>query len=229
MPCAPRSSVLVASAIAATTFASMVVMAVTATPSHAATCSGYVALTYDDGPNANNTTGLLNDLKSNGLRATLFNIGQSAAANPSLVKAELAAGMWVNNHSYTHGHMKGKGQSSDSSELSRTNSAIQNAGGPKPTIFRPPYGEYDSDLQAAASANGLKLVTWDIDSKDWNGASTSAIVQAAGRLTNGQIILMHDQYSTTRQAIPQIASGLKSRNLCPGMISASTGRAVAPA
>ncbi|MEU4768465.1 cellulose binding domain-containing protein, partial [Actinosynnema sp. NPDC023794] len=41
-------------------------------------------------------------------------------------------------------------------------------------------------------------------------------------------ILMHDGYQTTINAVPQIAANLASRNLCAGMISPSTGRAVAP-
>ena len=166
-------------------------------PAAAASCTGYVALTFDDGPNSGNTTTLLNTLRSAGARATLFNIGQNAAANPSLVQAERAAGMWVQNHSYTHPHMTSLSQSQMSSELSRTQSAIQNAGGGTPTLVRPPYGETNATLQAAASALGLRTVTWDVDSQDWNGASTSAIVQAASRLQNGQIMLMHDQYATT--------------------------------
>jgi peptidoglycan-N-acetylglucosamine deacetylase len=75
---------------------------------------------------------------------------------------------------------------------------------------------------------GLREVLWNVDSQDWNGASTSAIVAANARLTNGQVILMHDWPANTVAAIPQIASGLRSRNLCAGMISTSTGQAVAP-
>jgi len=195
----------------------------------AASCAnGYVGLTYDDGPNPSTTTSLLNTLRSNGLRATMFNTGQNAAANPGLVAAQVSAGMWVANHSYTHPHMLTLSQSAMSSELSRTQTAIRNAGGGTPTIFRPPYGETNATLQSAASALGLRTVTWDVDSQDWNGASTAQIVQAASRLTNGQLILMHDNYQTTIAAIPQIAAGLAQRGLCAGTISPSTGRAVAP-
>jgi endo-1,4-beta-xylanase len=158
----------------------------------------------------------------------MFNTGQNAASNPALVAAQVSAGMWVANHSYTHPHMLTLSSAQMSSELSRTQSAIQSAGGGTPTIFRPPYGETNATLQSAASALGLRTVTWDVDSQDWNGASTAQIVQAASTLTNGQLILMHDQYATTVAAVPQIAAGLRSRGLCAGMISASTGRAVAP-
>ncbi|WP_306210297.1 polysaccharide deacetylase family protein [Actinoplanes sp. RD1] len=190
--------------------------------------NGYVGLTFDDGPNPSNTTTLLNTLRQNNVRATLFNTGQNAAANPSLVAAEAAAGMWIANHSYTHPHMLTLSAANMSSELSRTQSAIQAAGGGTPRIFRPPYGETNATLEAAASALGLRTVTWQVDSQDWNGASTAQIVQAASRLTDGQLILMHDQYATTIAAIPQIVAGLTSRGLCAGMISPTTGRAVAP-
>jgi endo-1,4-beta-xylanase len=200
-----------------------------AAPTALADCAnGYVGLTYDDGPNPGNTNTLLNALRSNGLRATMFNTGQNAAANPSLVAAQVSAGMWVANHSYTHPHMLTLSQAQMSSELSRTQSAIANAGGGTPRLFRPPYGETNSTLQAAASALGLRTLTWDVDSQDWNGASTAAIVQAANSLSNGQVILMHDQYAATVAAIPQIAQNLRNRGLCAGMISPSTGRAVAP-
>ena len=55
-----------------------------------------------------------------------------------------------------------------------------------------------------------------------------AIVAAAGRLTNGQVILMHDWPANTRAAIPRIAQTLAAKGLCSGMISPQTGRAVAP-
>ncbi len=195
----------------------------------AADCSaGYVGLTFDDGPNPSNTTNLLNALKQNGLRATMFNLGQNAQNYPSLVQAQAAAGMWIGNHSYTHPHMTTLSSAQMSSEITRTQQAIQSATGTAPKLFRPPYGETNATLKSVEAQNGLTEVLWSVDSQDWNGASTAQIVAAVGRMQNGDVILMHDQYQTTLQAIPQIAQNLRSRNLCPGMISTSTGRAVAP-
>ncbi|MFF9687929.1 polysaccharide deacetylase family protein [Streptomyces sp. NPDC014623] len=227
----PRLSfrpVITALAVAATAAAAVVTADPTA--SHAATaaaCSGYVGLTFDDGPSSS-TPGLLNALKQNGLRATMFNQGQYAAANPAQVRAQVDAGMWVGNHSYTHPHLTQQSQAQVDSELSRTQQAIANAGGGTPKLFRPPYGETNSTVQSVAAKYGLTQVIWDVDSQDWNGASTDAIVQAAARLTNGQIMLMHDWSANTLAAIPRIAQGLASRGLCAGMISPQTGRAVAP-
>ncbi|MGP4028282.1 polysaccharide deacetylase family protein [Actinomadura sp. 3N407] len=191
-------------------------------------CSGgYVALTFDDGPTGQ-TSALLSALQRNGLRATMFNTGQNAQNNPSLVNAQKNAGMWIANHSWSHPHLTQLPQSQIMSELQRTQQALQQITGTAPRLFRPPYGETNSTVRAVEQQLGLTEVLWDVDSQDWNGASTAQIVQRAGSLQNGQVILMHDGYSTTIAAVPQIAANLKSRNLCAGMISPATGRAVAP-
>ncbi|GLW64021.1 hypothetical protein Arub01_22650 [Actinomadura rubrobrunea] len=223
--CARAVAVLGAGlAVAATT-------AATAGPAaaRAADCpAGYVGLTFDDGPNPANTMTLLNALRANGLRATMFNIGQNAQNNPSLVRAQRDAGMWIGNHSYTHPHLGQMSEAQIQAELQRTQQAVQQATGTAPVLFRPPYGETNGTVAAVARRLGLTQVLWDVDSRDWAGASTQQIVQAASGLQNGQVILMHDQYATTVAAIPQIAANLRSRGLCAGMISPVTGRAVAP-
>ncbi|MBV1853723.1 polysaccharide deacetylase family protein [Catellatospora tritici] len=224
-----RRRALVALTAAATVAAGAVAVLAVASPAAAANCSaGYVALTYDDGPIAGNTTNLLNALTANGVRATFFNIGQKAQANPSLVQAQKNAGMWIGNHSWTHPHLTQLSTAQITSEISQTQQAIQQATGVAPKLFRPPYGETNATLKSIEAQFGLTEVLWSVDSQDWNGASTAQIVQAASTLQNGGVILMHDGYQTTVSAIPQIVANLNSRNLCAGMISTSTGRAVAP-
>ncbi|HWO58716.1 MAG TPA: polysaccharide deacetylase family protein [Umezawaea sp.] len=219
-----KRSLVTGLAVAALAVASTVA----ATPANAAACNGYVGLTFDDGPSSGNTPALLNALRQNGLRATMFNQGNNAAANPAQVRAEAQAGMWIGNHSYSHPHLTQQSQAQVDSEISRTQQAIANAGGGTPRLFRPPYGETNATVRSVAAKYGLTQVIWDVDSQDWNGASTDAIVQANARLTNGQVILMHEWPANTRAAIPRIAQGLASRGLCAGMISPQTGRAVAP-
>ncbi|MGW5722435.1 polysaccharide deacetylase family protein [Amycolatopsis sp. NPDC003865] len=216
-----RKAILAAALLAVTS-------AVDPATAQAAACNGYVGLTFDDGPSNSNTPALLSALQQNGLRATMFNEGQYAAAYPGQVRAQVSAGMWVGNHSYTHPHMTQLNQSQMDSEVSRTQQAISAAGGGTPKLFRPPYGETNSTLQAVEAKYGLRQIIWDVDSQDWNGASVDAIVAANGRLGNGQVILMHEWAANTRAAIPRIAQNLASRGLCAGMISPQTGRAVAP-
>ncbi|MDG6101469.1 polysaccharide deacetylase family protein [Dactylosporangium aurantiacum] len=199
------------------------------TPSHAANCSaGHVGLTFDDGPDPATTGALLSALLAAGARATFFNIGRRARADPSLVRAQQAAGMWTGNHSWTHAHLTELGSAQMSSEISRTQQAIQQATGTAPKLFRPPYGETNATLRGVAARFGLTEVLWSVDSQDWNGASTAQIVRAASHLQAGDVMLMHDGYRTTIDAIPRIVADLAGRGLCPGMISTATGRAVAP-
>ncbi|SDM75756.1 Polysaccharide deacetylase [Streptomyces sp. cf386] len=223
MKATSRLSLLVVAALAA----AGTLTVDTAAPAQAAACNGYVGLTFDDGPSSN-TPALLNALTQNGLRATMFNQGQYAATYPAQVRAQVNAGMWVGNHSYTHPHLTQQSQATIDSEISRTQQAIAAAGGGTPKLFRPPYGETNSTVKAVATKYGLTEIIWNVDSQDWNGASTDAIVAAAGRLTSGQVFLMHDWSANSRAAIPRIAQGLASRSLCAGMISPQTGRAVAP-
>ena len=192
-----------------------------------AVCNGYVGITFDDGPTSNTST-LINLLKQNSLTpVTWFNWGQRVASNPSLISQERTVGE-VQNHSNTHPHMSGYSSQQIISELSLANQAIQNAGAPKPTLYRAPYGELNATIRQAAQSLGLFAMTWDVDSGDWNGASTAAIVSANNQLQNGQVILMHDGYTNTNNAIAQIAANLRAKNLCPGRIDPSSGRAVAP-
>ncbi len=190
-------------------------------------CNGYVGITFDDGPTSNTAT-LIAQLKQNGLTpVTWFNKGQNVASNGSMLAQERTVGV-VQNHSYTHPHLTTLTYQQIYDELNKTSQAIVATGAPKPTVFRPPYGESNANVQQASTALGMKLVTWDVDSQDWNGASTASIVAANNKLTNGQIILMHDGYTTTNNAIAQIAANLKAKGLCPGKIDPNTGRAVAP-
>src|SRR5688572_27398594 len=142
-------------AILATTVAmGGVAIAFAATPSSAATCNGYVGLTFDDGPNGN-TSSLLSVLRANNVRATMFNVGQNVQNNRSAAQAQVAAGMWVANHSWNHAHMTTMNATQMRSDLTQTNQAIQSATGVTPRLFRPPYGETNSTLQSTASSLGM--------------------------------------------------------------------------
>jgi peptidoglycan-N-acetylglucosamine deacetylase len=216
-------------AAAVLTGAGLLTAVVTSQANAAAACdNGYVALTYDDGPNPGTTQSLLTALRNAGARATFFNTGQRVQQNPGLAQAQVAAGHWIANHSWSHPHLTQMSAAQMTQELSQTQSAIQSATGVTPRLFRPPYGETNGTLQSVEAQLGLREVIWSVDSQDWNGASTAQIVAAAGQLQAGGVILMHDAYQTTISAVPQIVSNLAGRGLCPGMISSSTGRAVAP-
>lgn len=189
-------------------------------------CSGYVGLTYDDGPV--NTTAFVNALQQASLvPVTFFVNGNNIGNNSSSITQMLSVGE-VQSHGYTHTDPGSYGYQQIYDDLQRNNQAIEAAGAPKPTIYRPPYGTLNGTIRQAANDLGLVAITWDVDSADWNNASASAIVSAVGRLQDGQVILMHENQPNSLAAIPQIAANLEARDLCPGRLDPNTGRAIAP-
>ncbi len=191
-------------------------------------CSnGYVGLAFDDGPYAGQTNQLIAALDTAHLRATFFDWGQHISGNASLVQAQFAEG-WVGNHSWTHPHLTTMTQEQITTELTDTQNALQAITGQAPVLFRPPYLESNATLKAVEASLGLTEVLADVDSQDWNGASTATIVANVSTARDGDTVLVHDNLATTRAAIPGIADFMTNHKLCPGMISPTTGRAVAP-
>jgi peptidoglycan/xylan/chitin deacetylase (PgdA/CDA1 family) len=171
---------------------------------------GSIYLCFDDGP-CSNTPTLISKLKSAGVTATFFIWGSRVNSYSANFNAIKSAGCGIQNHSYTHSHMTSWSYSQVYNDLNQCNSAITSRGVAKPTKFRPPYLETNATIQSAASALGLTIVMPTVDTKDWNGASTSAIVSACNHLQAGGNPLMHDGYSTTNNAIAQIVTNLKNK------------------
>ncbi len=172
-----------------------------------------VALTYDDGP-AVLTPAFMSKLKSLGVPATFFMVGQQVGGRAALLRQMLADGHMVANHSWNH-PMMGAGGPGASSQLSRTNAAIRNATGYTPCLFRPPYGSTGADLVRRVRAQGMTSVLWSVDPLDWrqpgSGAIASRIISQAGP---GAIILSHDgggPRGQTLAALPGVVKALKRK------------------
>jgi peptidoglycan/xylan/chitin deacetylase (PgdA/CDA1 family) len=185
---------------------------------HKACRNGYVGLTYDDGPSATFPQ-LFAALQQAGLRATFFNQGNNALTRPEDVRAELAAGMWVGNHTYDHPNLPQIGEPQSFMEIASTQEVLRGISGRVPTLFRPPYGATSEQVRADEQRLGLLEVLWTVDSRDWAGASVDEIVAAVDTLQPGGIILMHDWPANTILAVPRIAALLAAKGLCAGMIA----------
>jgi peptidoglycan/xylan/chitin deacetylase (PgdA/CDA1 family) len=191
---------------------------------------GYVALTFDDGP-GRTTRALLAALERRRLRATMFDVGERAAAHPELVRAQVGAGMWVGNHTLTHPHLPRLSAARAAAEITAAQDILRRLSGSAPTLLRPPYLATDAGLRAMARRLGLLEVLATADARDYAGATTDQIVAAARRVAPGGIILMHDWPPATLAAVPRIADVLAARHLCAGRILADGGgraHAVAP-
>ena len=181
--------------------------------------NGYVALTFDDGPHPDSTPALLAALARHRARATFFIWGAHALRHPDHLRAVYAAGMWLGNHTQTHPHLTRADRATVVAELSGAQQSVRRATGLSPTLFRPPYGDTGDGVRAVAAEFGLTEVLWSVDTRDWAGVSADEIVEAAGRVEPGGIILMHDGgHRSTVEAVPRILRMLADRGLETGRI-----------
>jgi peptidoglycan-N-acetylglucosamine deacetylase len=167
-----------------------------------------VALTFDDGPSSVQTPRVLATLDRFHAHATFFEEGRHVQGREALMRQILASGDEIGNHSFSHPDDPGYAQ------LARTDRYIRRATGFEPCLFRPPYGELNSKVVAAARRAGLQIVLWSLDSHDERHPGAAAIasrVIAAAR--PGSIVLMHDggHHPQTARALPSILRGLGHR------------------
>ncbi|UUU36479.1 polysaccharide deacetylase family protein [Streptomyces sp. CA-210063] len=167
-----------------------------------------VALTFDDGPVAD-TQRLLRLLNDRSVRATFYVVGTNVQRNPSTVSAAALAGHQIGNHSWDHANLTKLSAAKVKSQLSRTDTAIKQVTGKKPTTFRAPYGAHNATVRTAA---GRPLVHWSVDTLDWKHRDTARIIKTVNTQTKpGDIVLLHDIHKTTVDAVPGIIKALKAR------------------
>ncbi len=187
-------------------------------------CSGgYVALTFDDGPDSNSSA-TANMLAQYNVRVTYFDIGDQVTAAGLAIQSANGRNV-IGNHTWDHksftGASDGGAPMTDAqitNEIQRTNNAVTGAGYSTPTLFRYPYGDQNAHTDSVVVANGMLSIGWTADTQDWTGNSASQVASLALSATDGGVVLMHDGRSNSIAAIPQIVAGLQSKHMCPGKI-----------
>jgi peptidoglycan-N-acetylglucosamine deacetylase len=179
-----------------------------------------VALTFDDGPSPENTLKVLRVLQKYGVKATFFVIGRSAEFHPNLIRAELAAGMEVGDHSWSHPYrtpFKTLPTRTIRDEITLAQHELLTLG-TSSGLFRPPGGTFSPRVIDIAKQADMRLVMWSIDPKDWmRGRTASQITQAVlSKVSAGDIIVLHDgggNRSATIRALPSIIKGIRAKGL----------------
>jgi peptidoglycan/xylan/chitin deacetylase (PgdA/CDA1 family) len=193
-----------------------------------------VALTFDDGPGAT-TPAVLSVLRAYGVTATFFNIGQNAAATPTLVRAEAADGYLIGNHTWNHPDMPLLSASAQAAEMDQASAEQRNLIGWAPCVFRPPYGSYNSAQLTLAQQRGMKVWLWSVDTEDWKaGRSASAywvnrilgLAESEGGPQQHPVILMHNAAGgnpATVLALPAIIRYFRDRGYTFVNLAGDTG------
>lgn len=165
------------------------------------------ALTFDDGPNACYTPEVLEILKENEILATFFLQGQCLAGNEEIVRRMHAEGHLIGNHTFHHVQLTKVSEEEAREEVVKTSNAIYEITGKYPVYIRPPFGEWREGLDLAVT---MIPVLWDVDSRDWESQNTASICSAVlPNVKDGSIILMHDGYRATVEALRRIVKELK--------------------
>jgi peptidoglycan/xylan/chitin deacetylase (PgdA/CDA1 family) len=155
-----------------------------------------VALTFDDGPDAENTAKVLDVLKRHNIRATFFLIGKNAEENPALAARMVEEGHIVANHTYTHAStfpLESRAQVEH--EIAQCSEAIYRVTGRRPRLFRPPFGVTTPNIGKASRELRQEVIGWSIRSYDTNIRPTrkSVVKGIMKRIHPGAIILLHDR------------------------------------
>ena len=169
-----------------------------------------VALTFDDGPDVQVDSILMDELEKVNGRSTFFVVGQRVEKFPEDIKNTVERGHEVGNHSYDHDiHLSKKGVDYIRNEFDKTDQAVQNASGVAPALVRLPGGNYTADVKTAVSK---PLIFWSIDTEDWRSRDAEKTKQIVlSQVKDGDIVLMHALYLSTAEACKAIIPELTAR------------------
>lgn len=170
----------------------------------------YIALTFDDGPHPNVTPQILQTLREQNVKATFFMLGSQVEKYPDMAKQVADNGHEIGNHTYSHLNARKRTMVEVAEEIRTTSEMIELATGVKPMLFRPPYGNYTSEVLEYAEQNGYSTVLWSVDSQDWKSKNAGAINNMVTQhAATGSIVLMHDIHAATAEALPQLIEKLQ--------------------
>jgi peptidoglycan/xylan/chitin deacetylase (PgdA/CDA1 family) len=160
-----------------------------------------VWLTFDDGPDPQETPRVLALLAQHRARATFFLIGREAKKNSGLVQEILAAGHTIANHTYTHQSALFWAYlpSCFAKEIDRCAEVLAADAGVAPRFFRGPVGWHPPLLYGALYRRELQPVGWTARGLDYGDHNPSRV---AGRLLRhlrpGAILMLHPECRNRR-------------------------------
>ena len=166
-----------------------------------------VALTFDDGPSAETTPRLLDILTEKDAPATFFMLGVMARGNPEIVKRAEKDHHEVASHTMYHQNLVRLSEGAIKSDINESLAVFNDILGHGPAYTRPPYGNRNGVVETSV---GTPIILWSVDTEDWRNKDPNTIVSTAmSQVHDGAIILMHDIYPTSVDAVPTLIDTLR--------------------
>lgn len=169
-----------------------------------------VALTFDDGPDAVDTPIILDILEANNAVATFFILGMEAEKNPEVLNRILEGGNEIGNHSFNHQSYLRLSDRDLFDQLNTTQYIVTEAtGGYTPPFARPPYGFLNDALVEKIP---MPIIMWSLDTLDWENKDAGTVYDNVFKdVKDGDIILMHDIFASTTEAVKLVVPELIRR------------------
>jgi len=152
-----------------------------------------VALTFDDGPDPQFTPRILAVLDRYRVRATFNVMGYNAIRHGDLLRAVVAGGHELGNHTWTHQDLAFQSTAATRRQLHGGLVAIQRVAGVRPRWFRPPRGELTGAAVLTAAELGQDILLWSV-TRGLAGVGTPTGVAAhiVGVVGPGDVLALHD-------------------------------------
>lgn len=168
-----------------------------------------IAFTFDDGPNPDYTKRILDVLNANYSHATFFVVGNNAENYPDMLKAISSSGSEIGNHSYGHKDLTTLDADEVEEQIDKVNRAVKKATGENTTVIRPPYGAFNDDVLGQLKE---PVILWDLDTEDWESRNAKKVAEKIlDTVRDGDIVLMHDIYESTAEAVEIVVPKLKEQ------------------
>ncbi len=171
-----------------------------------------IAMTFDDGP-SNLTEEVMKIFIDHKATASFFMLGQNVENYPNIVKYMAEQGFEMCNHSWDHQSIDTNDKDLITHEVFDTQDAIYGLTGIEPTRMRPPYGAFNNfETKEIVEGNGLGITLWNVDTLDWKSRNSESVKSAVRQHTfDGAIILFHDLYPSTVDAVKELVPELQSQ------------------
>lgn len=167
-----------------------------------------VAFTFDDGP-SKYTLDIANILEEYNASATFFEVGYNIKAHPEITKELSERGFEIANHTTDHSKLTKLTEVKYLSKINDNNALFKELTGKDMPYLRPPYGSYNDKIKASA---GVPIVTWSLDTRDWESRNKDKVIEMViNNIKEGDIILFHDLYESTRDAVKELMPLLKEQ------------------
>jgi peptidoglycan/xylan/chitin deacetylase (PgdA/CDA1 family) len=174
-----------------------------------------VALSFDDGPDPTYTPQVLSILQQFGIKATFCVIGRWARQHPELIRAIRDQGHLLCDHTESHPHLERVPVGQLDGQIAGPAAYCQLITGQRVAFVRPPYGTTNQAVIDTAHNQGLRILEWSVDPKDYTKPPADVIVaRVMGAVRPGGIVLMHDgggDRSQTVAALPVIITQLQAQ------------------